>query len=99
MMPHEVIQDALGHALGAQVTAVELLVTPFDPAGLRGHAIDEAQGVHLLGMRQGKSSEDIRARPDPEANHRSQPEVAHHERQLFRQFLHGRIHVAEIGVS
>lgn len=94
MMPHEVIEDTLGHALGAQVTAVELLVAPFDPACLRGHAIDEAEGVHLLGMRQGEASEDIGARADTESNHGSKPEVTDNEQQLFRQLFHGRVHVA-----
>lgn len=96
MVPHEVIEDTLGHALGAQVAAVELLVAPFDPARRRGHAIDEAEGVHLLGMREGEASEDIGASPDTEPNHGSQPEVAHHEQQLIRQLFHGRIHVAAI---
>lgn len=32
MMPHQIIDDALRHALGAQEARIETLIAPFDPA-------------------------------------------------------------------
>lgn len=93
-MPHEVVQDALGHALGAQVTTVELLVPPLDPARLRGHAVYEAEGVHLLGVAKGEPGQDVRTGTNAEAYYGPQVEVTHYEQQLIRKLLHGRIDVA-----
>lgn len=42
MMPHQIIENTLCHALWSQMTNVEFLVSPFDPSCLRGNAIDEA---------------------------------------------------------
>lgn len=93
-MPHEVVEYALGHALGAQVSTVELLVAPLDPASLRGHAVYEAEGVDLFRVAQGKTGQDVCTRAYSETYDAPETEVTQHVQQLIRKLLHGRIYVA-----
>lgn len=95
MMPHEIIEYALGHALRPQVAHVQLLITPLDPSRLRGHAVYQAQCVNFLRMGECESRQNVGAGTDPETNYGLDAKVAENEEQLFRELLHGRIGVAE----
>lgn len=35
MMPHQIVDDSLRHAFGAQIASIKALVAPLDPAGRR----------------------------------------------------------------
>lgn len=95
MMPHKIIENALGHALRPQVAHVQFLVAPLDPSRLRGHAVYQAQCINFLRMNECKSCQDIGAGTDPETNYGLDAKVAENEEQLFRELFHGRIGVAE----
>lgn len=70
VVPHQIIDHALCHALGAQEAGIEALVAPLDPARLRGHAIDQAQGAHLVRMGVSETGQNIRPGTNAETNHR-----------------------------
>jgi len=70
MVPHQVIDHALCHALGAQETGIEALIAPLDPARLRGDAVDQAQSAHLVRMGVGETGQNICSGTNAETNHR-----------------------------
>lgn len=49
---------------------------------------------YLLWVREGESGQDVGASTYTETNEAVQAEVGHHEADLFRQLVHGRVHVA-----
>lgn len=76
VMPHQVLQDTLGHPLGPEVAYVQLLVAPLDPSRLRRDAVYQAQSVNLLRMRQRETGQDVRASTNPEADDGLETEVS-----------------------
>lgn len=47
MMPHQVVHHALCHPFGLEISGVQLLITVLDPAGRRGHHVDQAHRFDL----------------------------------------------------
>ena len=47
MMPHEIVESTLSHAFRAQMTSVQFLITPLDPAGRCRYAVQQAQRINL----------------------------------------------------
>jgi len=96
MMPHQIIENTLGHALRSQVAYIQLLVTPLDPSCLCGNAVYQAQCIYFLRMGECKSCQYIGTSSDSETNYRFYAKMAKNEEQLFSQFFHGRISKTEI---
>lgn len=95
MMPHQIVEDALGHALWSQVAYIQLLISPLDPSCLRGHAVYQAQCIYFLRMSECKSCQYIGTSPDSETDYRLYAKMAENEEQLFGQLFHGRISKTE----
>lgn len=47
VVPHQIIHNTLGHPFGLQMTGVQFLVTPFDPARYRAHAVYQTKSTNL----------------------------------------------------
>lgn len=99
MMPHQIIENTLRHALRSQMAYVQFLITPFDPSCLRGYTVYQAQCIYFLRMGECKSCQNIGAGTDPETNYGFYAKMAKNEEQLFSQFFHGRISVTEIYIK
>lgn len=95
MMPHQIVENSLGHALRSQVAYIQLLIAPLDPSCLRGHAVYQAQCIYFLRMSECKSCQYVGTSADSESDYRFDAEMAKYEEQLFRQLFHGRISKTE----
>lgn len=95
VVPHQVVDDTLGHPLGAQVTGIERLVAPLNPSSSRGGAVDQAQGADLIWVRDSETRQHVRSSPDSEANYRLEAKVRQHKQQLAGHFVHCGVCVAE----
>lgn len=94
VVPHQVVDDALGHALRLQIARVEALVAPLHPPGRCRAAVDEAERAHLVAVAEREARQDVRAGADAEPDHRLQAEVGQDEEQLRGQLVHRRVLVA-----
>lgn len=99
MMPHQIIENTLRHALRSQVAHVQFLITPFDPSCLCGYAVYQAQCIYFLRMGECKSCQNIGAGTDPETNYGFYAKMAENEEQLFGKLFHGRISVTEMYIK
>lgn len=95
MMPHQIVENSLGHALRSQVAYIQLLITPLDPSCLRGHAVYQAQCIYFFRMSECKSCQYVGTSADSETDYRFDAKMAKNEEQLFRQLFHGRISKTE----
>lgn len=96
MVPHEVIEDALGHALRPKMSGVQLLVAPFNPTSLGAHAVDEAECGDTRRVVKSIASQYIGTGSNSETDEYLQSKMGKDVVQLGCQFIHSRIDVAKV---